>query len=537
MRKFLALMIVVLLAVGVFNYIAIAEDQEDYSREAVEEFCDIWNDYYDRNMISLHSGFSFKADNSTLDDICITYTNGNQQSYGISSIPMNAELFFIWKPIDNTYGFCVFSNGMKKDLEKVVIYTDDKIIDNIVASSGHADEDMWAFVLPVDDVISLYSLDGFTLQMTVDGKDERVDISYDHQDYIYDMVTFLVSAQLYSDKTYDNFRSPKYLPDDYQSGLISTSSPPSLSTQEDSASEVIEQKEFELGEIVEFGHYEQDNNRNSLEPIEWIVIGKSDNSLNLLSKKILDLQRYNIDKVDVTWTTCNLRKWLNDVFLYSAFSDDEKSILIPYDYEDTDGTKLHDYVYCLSSNEVEDIWPNQSDRVALVTDYVFSMEDYTNMQREGQWWLRSDSEFNGFFRSADDVYSSGVIGVDNFRSMTVGIRPCICVSKSAFQNKELSSSAPLGDKKNSVYIQELGVTVTLPDDYLVLYRDMNDDDPVLQQLGLSADTLNNQLFSVNSYLDVLSSDYSKEISVYIDRVQLENINFARILLISVCFRL
>ena len=191
---------------------------------------------------------------------------------------------------------------------------------------------------------------------------------------------------------------------------------------------------IDLGSVVTFGCYEQDNNTaNGKEPIEWIVIGVDSDSVNLISKDILDLQRYNIQKVDITWASCNLRNWLNNDFFNASFTLDEQRAMKRWPYIDTDGTQLKDYVYCLSASEVETIWPIQQDRAALVTDYVFALPDYTNGTKSGQWWLRSESEYNGLFRTAQDVYGSGSIGVDNFRSVTVGVRPCICVNASAVE--------------------------------------------------------------------------------------------------------
>lgn len=193
-----------------------------------------------------------------------------------------------------------------------------------------------------------------------------------------------------------------------------------------------EKTSIDLFSTVTFGRYEQDNNvTNGKELIEWIVIGVEGDSVNLISKNILDLQRYNIQKADTTWAACNLRKWLNNDFLNVSFTLDEQRSMRRWLYTDTDGTQLKDYVYCLSASEVEEIWPTQQDRSALVTDYVFALSDYTNATKSGQWWLRSESEYNGLFRTAQDVYGSGSIGVDNFRSATIGVRPCICVDASA----------------------------------------------------------------------------------------------------------
>lgn len=79
-----------------------------------------------------------------------------------------------------------------------------------------------------------------------------------------------------------------------------------------------------VGSHVFFGQYEQDNiPENGLEPIEWVVKEIKDGRALLVSKYTLDCQPYNTSDKDVTWATCTLRRWLNNDFLYSAFTQDE----------------------------------------------------------------------------------------------------------------------------------------------------------------------------------------------------------------------
>ena len=64
---------------------------------------------------------------------------------------------------------------------------------------------------------------------------------------------------------------------------------------------------FNVGDIVILGSYEQDNNlSNGPEPIEWQVIGSRNGHTLLLSKYALDCKRYNESNVDITWENCTL---------------------------------------------------------------------------------------------------------------------------------------------------------------------------------------------------------------------------------------
>ena len=84
-----------------------------------------------------------------------------------------------------------------------------------------------------------------------------------------------------------------------------------------------------VGDICYFGAYEQDNDlTNGKEPIEWLVLDVQGDKALLLSKYGLDAKPYNTTYADVTWETCTLRKWLNDDFLKTAFSEDEQKAIL-----------------------------------------------------------------------------------------------------------------------------------------------------------------------------------------------------------------
>ena len=84
---------------------------------------------------------------------------------------------------------------------------------------------------------------------------------------------------------------------------------------------------YQEGEILSFGHFEQDGNLDhGKEPIQWIVLDKrNDGSYVLVTRYALAYKPYTVDQVDVTWETCTLRAWLNEEFYNEAFSDEEAS--------------------------------------------------------------------------------------------------------------------------------------------------------------------------------------------------------------------
>ena len=85
-----------------------------------------------------------------------------------------------------------------------------------------------------------------------------------------------------------------------------------------------------VGDVVQFGYYEQDNDlSNGKDEIEWIVLKINGNRVFVVSKYVLDLQPYiikedNFNSVEFSWDTSYLNKWLNSNFINNAFSSEHK---------------------------------------------------------------------------------------------------------------------------------------------------------------------------------------------------------------------
>lgn len=77
-----------------------------------------------------------------------------------------------------------------------------------------------------------------------------------------------------------------------------------------------------VGNIVTYGHYEQDlNTNNGKEPIEWIVLqyDAENGKCLLLSLYALDARRFDLSTYQ-GWDMSEIRSWLNGTFLNNAFS-------------------------------------------------------------------------------------------------------------------------------------------------------------------------------------------------------------------------
>ncbi len=139
-----------------------------------------------------------------------------------------------------------------------------------------------------------------------------------------------------------------------------------------------------VGESVFFGNYEQDNNTsNGKEEIEWVVLAKESSRILVISKYALDSKPYNTTGTDVTWETCSLRKWLNNEFLNTAFTAEERkripTVTVSADknpsYRTNPGNSTQDKVFLLSIPEAN--------------KYFKSDEARKYARATCWWWLRS----------------------------------------------------------------------------------------------------------------------------------------------------
>ena len=98
----------------------------------------------------------------------------------------------------------------------------------------------------------------------------------------------------------------------------------------------------DIGSIVKFGSYEQDNNKdNGTEEIEWIVLTKYEGLLLLISKYCLDSMMYNSSDIhNSNWADSEIKKWLNSNFLIEAFNVEERKWIVPSEYKMSGGWEL-----------------------------------------------------------------------------------------------------------------------------------------------------------------------------------------------------
>lgn len=276
-------------------------------------------------------------------------------------------------------------------------------------------------------------------------------------------------------------------------------------------------------ETYTFGRYEQDDrSSNGQEPLEWLIISEDSDSMLLISKDLIDLQLYNVQKVDITWETSALRSWLNNEFLNTAFTSAERKAILetvnknPDEQGEKGGRDTKDTVFCLSSAEVEKYFPIKADRTAKPTEYVANQNEMLSTSEANGWWLRSPSHYNGMFRTSCDVYSDGTIGIDNFRCQSICVRPVIRVSKKQInQMAENAVPKPSSDaslKGQKVYVANDGLFLTLPSDWWAFTKGMSD--LILGEYGLTTSQVDELLDSASASMIAFDPTSFFEIDIY-----------------------
>ena len=186
-------------------------------------------------------------------------------------------------------------------------------------------------------------------------------------------------------------------------------------------------KNIKIGQVIQFGRYEQDNNiSNGKEPLEWIVIDAQEGKALLLCKNCIDAKKYNDTFGKYVWLSCSLRSWLNRDFLNEAFNTNERAVIKSHDNENPDnkeygtlgGSNTYDTVFLLSISEFN----------AYVKGTEFASSEQTayaqaNGNSFDTWWLRSP----GQLQNHASAVHYGKISSTTVDSRTVGVRPVIIV--------------------------------------------------------------------------------------------------------------
>ena len=176
-------------------------------------------------------------------------------------------------------------------------------------------------------------------------------------------------------------------------------------------------KGAQVGDMVEFGSYEQDGDTsNGKEPIEWRVLTVEGNRALVVSDKALDAHCFNSDEDKGNkWESSDLKNWLDNDFATQAFTDEDKKVI--------DGAPT-----LLSADEADKYFKSDKDRECYPTKQLKSKLNWDSDDDSAcYWWLRSPGANS--FGAAIVNYGGGVYS-DGFRvgSSDGAVRPALWVN-------------------------------------------------------------------------------------------------------------
>lgn len=197
------------------------------------------------------------------------------------------------------------------------------------------------------------------------------------------------------------------------------------------------------GDIIYYGNYPQSLD-DEVSPIEWLVVEKNGSKVKLLSKMSLAMKRFHGKDTKTSWASCDLRKWLNNTFLKTAFSPEEQKKLEQIKREGSS-----DKVTLISIEEAEQIFDGYSEYLLATGNqkkinelingeytlyaYIEAMSINTAIEMAGKqrydryddWWTCQVNRKNKDWAICQDKSMTALEWADKKCTNIAGVRPMI----------------------------------------------------------------------------------------------------------------
>lgn len=203
------------------------------------------------------------------------------------------------------------------------------------------------------------------------------------------------------------------------------------------------------GAHFSFGSYPQSAGSEYKTPISWRILDRKGDNVFVISSYVLDKKDYvERDNGNVTWENSDIRKWLNNDFLNTAFTKEEQKRIL-YGNITTEGIKTEDKIFLLSKFSAEKYFASNDSRKALPTARI-----KTNMIFYD--WLLRDLEKDSCSPTCwvNIVSYSGKI---ELTKMPSGVRPAMWISLSSVATPTKINTAINVSKSNSTEEEDLEV--------------------------------------------------------------------------------
>lgn len=237
----------------------------------------------------------------------------------------------------------------------------------------------------------------------------------------------------------------------------------SMVSNTDTALREIAQPYAQPGQVVTFGHYQQNNiTMDGAEPIEWIVLDSRNGESLLLSRYVLEQRALG----SPTWEDSSLRQWLGGAFMDSAFSPEERAtirtVLVANPrLEEDNAPDTAESVFLLSQEEIERYMPNPDDRLAARSATMASQgtNNWIPQDRPVAWLTRT----TGTFRTICTVSDSGGWLIRNHdqenrndNQFINGIRPAVWIDLHMLTEEMVAASQQnIGADREALFVHTL----------------------------------------------------------------------------------
>ena len=187
------------------------------------------------------------------------------------------------------------------------------------------------------------------------------------------------------------------------------------------------------------------------DPIEWNILGEVDGDYLLQSKKILEFRTFG----DAFWHESPLRTWLNGEFYETAFSSEEQECIKtmslstwyhPYqdayiDHNPGQDVVTDDKVWLLDMNDVQSsVYGFEESTAASSTRIAYASAYADSKEAAGTWWVRGSARWN--YGNLQERYIKADGSLNSwYGTYSYGVRPVICVSKDAVEERETDTPA------------------------------------------------------------------------------------------------
>lgn len=201
---------------------------------------------------------------------------------------------------------------------------------------------------------------------------------------------------------------------------------------------------FDNGKVVNAGA----RNYYVSSPISWEILFESETHYFAISEKIIDAVKYNLSRNPHrtqnneicpanNWELSYVRRWLNNDFLYDAFSEEERQRIelvkinnTTSGYYPPTSIDTTDKVFLVSHEEIF----RTNCQGAITTDYARARGAYSSTSAShygrGDWWTRSPGISND---SVENIDRRGCVQATPFCNYVddtaASIRPCIVIKK------------------------------------------------------------------------------------------------------------